>query len=252
MQKILVLVLLFGLLPFWGGCGGGDSEGDLDLDTRSATTFDLFVGLAPSALPRGSQVRGQFSSDVTHLSVTLFTTGNHALNRQLIGVNDDASFFSLLPGEYFVRVEALDVNQAVVGYFDRAVNLTTELSTEITGLRLTTSPPTPNFQALTTGRPYWVFTGVPTDVVGATDFSVMAQAFDSGGNPLNSAITDVSLSSLDIAFDPIPFDEDSDASGAVEFDGLTLPATANGTTVLFVEAAGVDSAESFEVTATPL
>ncbi len=250
------LAAVLSLLLLFSGCGSDDNfvftNSNPIVNPPTADNFSLTVGFDQTALSRDSGVRAQLIDEVTQFQAILIDSDENQAAEQTAPRDQTVTFTGLSPGDYLVRVLGLDANGNVLGYFDRIVTVgSNDLTTLLSGLRLDPTPPAPSFAATQTAGPFLVFISVPETAQGITGFSVVAQVFDGQGNPTNSVTPDISLASSPLAFETPVADQDSGANGVVTFTSVRFEETADGTTVLTVDAAGVEPANSPEVAVTP-
>lgn len=256
--KSTTRITFFTLLSFvllFSGCDSGNDDfvfiNNNNGNAGQAGVFDLEVGFDPAALAR--EIRAQIGADVTQFRAILIDSNDTRIDEQTAARNQTVVFRGLAPGDYLVRYEGLDAGGNIVGFFDRIVSITNSRVTSLLpGLRLDPTPPAASF-AGTQGstQPFFVLTDVPTTAQGITGFSVSAQVFDGQGNLPTSATTGVSLTSSNLNFETAVANQDTNGTGAVVFNGVRFEEMANGTTTLTVDAAGVDSATSPDITVTP-
>jgi WD40-like Beta Propeller Repeat len=239
MRRLIFRALLIGLLFVMAGCGS-----DNNFVVTGAGTGGSFI--ATISLDPGS---GSVPATVTQIQVEVFNTDGSLLQSETTGRAGDASF-TLGAGTYLVRVTGLDAGGNVVGYFDRVVQLTSNVTVVIPGLRIDAAPPTASFP--NPGAPFFLFTQVPQEVVGGQAFSVSLQAYSAFGLPSEETVSGVTLGSSPIGLISGGNAQNTAGNGSVTFASVTLDPDGFGLTNLSADSPGFDTVNSPPINVVPV
>ena len=195
-QASLLLTLVFMSLTVSFGCN--DSENFVftqpQANVAAAGSGTLVVSLAPNPTAQSVDSLFQVTSGVVNLQVEVYTPDNQLVDSQTVGRNDEATFTDLAFGDYLVRVVGQDSSGNPLGFFDRVVTISSELTTVIfPGLRNTTVIPPADFPEPGTGASFFLITQSPTQIVAGEDFTLSIKAFNAQSQPLEEVVSGISF-----------------------------------------------------------
>lgn len=243
MRSFRLFTALLGLvLISFAGCGSDQDSFVFTNSNINQGGLTLQVAADPAAL-RG--IHGRFQPAVTQIRVTVFDFRLVQVGQQTVPRTGVAVFNNLPAGTYYILMEGLLSGGTVVGSFGKKVQLNSNQTELIPGLKISnTPPPPPTLEDFEDPTPFLIFTAVPDPVVSGTPFSITAQVFNGDGSPVTAAVSGVTLVSNNTAFVANPSPQTTNSSGVVTFQNLNYPANTTGTAELIVDASGVDSAAS--------
>lgn len=186
----------------------------------AGVTLTVNPNIAPRFLPRISAV-------AVNLRVTLYNTAGQQVAERTVPRGTAAIFTNLAPGFYLVRTVGLDLNGAVIGYFDLSVAVQQDVAVEVPALLYTNLVPnttTPS-QADNTIHAL-AFNILPDMLTGGEAFNLAVTAYDANGQVLTSAAGTVTLTVSGAVNQPLG--NRTFTNGVASFNGLQLPALTNG------------------------
>lgn len=230
-------LLLLSIVTVFGGCS--DSNGEFVYTSpnnqnpivvtanKLTVTPDVSAAVTPRVIATAASFR-----------VRVYDQNGALVSEQTVARGQSAVFTDLPDGLYLVRTEGLDQNGAFIGYFDRSLQITDDVTVPVPGLIYASAAPsgtTPN--TATDAVASIIFSNLPDSLTGGAIFALTVNAYDASGQPFTGATGSVTVTVSGVAGSTFP--SQNFTNGVATFTKLQLPLSSHGLAVFTANGAGL-------------